>query len=49
MTVLEGRCLCGRLRYDAGTPTLFFTDGRRVQGAVPLERIEAVFKEIAAK
>jgi hypothetical protein len=23
-TVLEGACLCGRLRYQAGTPTLFF-------------------------
>ena len=24
MTVLEGTCLCGGLRYEAGTPTLFF-------------------------
>ncbi len=38
----------GRKLEVTGTPTLFFTDGRRVPGAVPLERVEAVFKEIAA-
>ena len=38
----------GRKLEVTGTPTMFFTDGRRIPGAVPLERIEAAFKEIAA-
>ncbi len=32
-----------------GTPTLVFTDGRRMPGAVPVDRIEAAFKEIAGR
>jgi thiol:disulfide interchange protein DsbC len=32
-----------------GTPTLVFTDGRRIAGAVPVDRIEAAFKEIAER
>ena len=39
----------GRKLEITGTPTLLFTDGRRMPGAMPLERIEAAFKEIAAK
>jgi thiol:disulfide interchange protein DsbC len=38
----------GRKLEVTGTPTLFFTDGRRVPGAVPLERVEAAFKELAS-
>jgi thiol:disulfide interchange protein DsbC len=38
----------GRKLDVSGTPTLIFTDGRRMPGAVPLERVEAAFKEIAA-
>jgi len=37
----------GRKLEVSGTPTLFFADGRRMPGAVPLERVEAAFKEIA--
>ena len=32
-----------------GTPTIFFTDGRRLPGAVPLDRIEAGLAQAAAK
>jgi len=39
----------GRKLEVTGTPTLFFADGRRMPGAVPLDRIEAAFKEIAGK
>lgn len=39
----------GRKLEVTGTPTIVFTNGRRLPGAVPLERIEAVFKEIAGK
>jgi thiol:disulfide interchange protein DsbC len=39
----------GRKLEVTGTPTLVFTDGRRMPGAVPLERVEAAFKEIAAR
>ena len=39
----------GRKLDIGGTPTLVFTDGRRIPGAAPLDRIEAVFKEIAGK
>jgi thiol:disulfide interchange protein DsbC len=39
----------GRKLDVSGTPTLLFTDGRRMPGAMPLERIEAAFKEIAAR
>ncbi len=38
----------GRKLEITGTPTLIFSDGRRMPGAVPLERVEAAFKEIAA-
>jgi thiol:disulfide interchange protein DsbC len=37
----------GRKLEVTGTPTLVFADGRRMPGAVPLDRIEAAFKEIA--
>jgi thiol:disulfide interchange protein DsbC len=39
----------GRKLEVTGTPTLVFADGRRMPGAVPLERIEATFKEIGGK
>jgi thiol:disulfide interchange protein DsbC len=39
----------GRKLEVNGTPTLVFTDGRRMPGAVPLDRIEATFKEVASK
>jgi thiol:disulfide interchange protein DsbC len=39
----------GRKLEVTGTPTLIFADGRRMPGAVPLERVEAAFKEVAAK
>jgi thiol:disulfide interchange protein DsbC len=39
----------GRKLDVSGTPTLVFTDGRRLPGAVPVERVEATFKEIASK
>lgn len=39
----------GRKLEVSGTPTLVFTDGRRMPGAVPIERVESTFKEIAAK
>jgi thiol:disulfide interchange protein DsbC len=39
----------GRKLDVSGTPTLVFSDGRRMPGAVPLERVEATFKEIAGK
>jgi thiol:disulfide interchange protein DsbC len=39
----------GRKLEVTGTPTLVFTDGRRMPGAVPLERVEAAFKEVAAR
>lgn len=39
----------GRKLDVTGTPTIVFTDGRRMPGAVPLERIEATFKEIGGK
>jgi len=39
----------GRKLDVSGTPTIVFTDGRRMPGAMPVERIEAAFKEIAAK
>lgn len=32
-----------------GTPTIFFTDGRRLPGAVPLERIEAALARASEK
>jgi thiol:disulfide interchange protein DsbC len=31
----------GQSKRISGTPTLFFTDGRRVPGAIPLEQIES--------
>jgi thiol:disulfide interchange protein DsbC len=39
----------GRRLEVSGTPTIFFADGRRVPGAVPLERIEASLKEASGK
>jgi thiol:disulfide interchange protein DsbC len=39
----------GRKLEVSGTPTIVFADGRRMPGAVPLDRIEAVFKEIGGK
>ncbi len=39
----------GRKLEITGTPTIVFTDGRRLPGAVPLDRIEAIFKEIGGK
>lgn len=39
----------GRKLEVTGTPTIVFADGRRMPGAVPLERIEATFKEIGGK
>jgi thiol:disulfide interchange protein DsbC len=39
----------GRKLEVTGTPTLVFADGRRMPGAVPLEKVEATFKEIAKK
>lgn len=39
----------GRKLDVTGTPTVVFKDGRRIPGAVPADRIEAVFKEIAGK
>ena len=39
----------GRKLEVTGTPTIVFADGRRMPGAVPLDRIEATFKEIGAR
>jgi thiol:disulfide interchange protein DsbC len=39
----------GRKLAVDGTPTLIFADGRRVPGAVPLERIEQAFAEAQKK
>jgi thiol:disulfide interchange protein DsbC len=39
----------GRKLEVTGTPTLVFTDGRRMPGAVPVDRVEATFKEVAAR
>ena len=39
----------GRKLEVTGTPTIVFADGRRMPGAVPLDRIEATFKEIGGK
>ena len=39
----------GRKLEVTGTPTLVFSDGRRMPGAVPVEKVEAAFKEIAGK
>jgi thiol:disulfide interchange protein DsbC len=39
----------GRKLEVTGTPTLVFANGRRMPGAVPVERVEAMFKEVAAK
>jgi len=35
----------GRQLRINGTPTLFFPDGRRIPGAIPLEQIEALLNE----
>jgi thiol:disulfide interchange protein DsbC len=35
----------GRQLRINGTPTLFFPDGRRVPGAIPLERVETLLNE----
>lgn len=39
----------GRKLEVTGTPTLVFADGRRMPGAVPMEKVEAAFKEIGGK
>ena len=39
----------GRKLEVTGTPTIVFADGRRMPGAVPLDKIEATFKEIGSK
>lgn len=40
----------GKSKRISGTPTLFFTDGKRVPGAIPLEQIESLLaKAHAAK
>lgn len=39
----------GRKLEVTGTPTIVFADGRRMPGAVPLEKIEATFKELGGK
>lgn len=40
----------GQSKRIGGTPTLFFTDGKRVPGAIPLEQIESLLaKAHAAK
>jgi len=39
----------GRKLEVTGTPTIVFADGRRMPGAVPLDKIEATFKEIGGK
>lgn len=31
-----------------GTPTLFFSDGRRVAGAIPADKVEAAFAQVAS-
>jgi thiol:disulfide interchange protein DsbC len=38
---LQQNLALGQKLEVTGTPTIFFTDGRRLPGAVPLERIEA--------
>jgi thiol:disulfide interchange protein DsbC len=39
----------GRKLEVTGTPTIVFADGRRMPGAVPLDKIEATFKELGGK
>lgn len=39
-TPIEKILAYGRQKGISGTPTLFFADGQRVAGAIPLERIE---------
>ena len=39
----------GRKLEVTGTPTIVFADGRRMPGAVPLDKIEATFKEVGGK
>jgi thiol:disulfide interchange protein DsbC len=39
----------GRKLEVTGTPTLVFADGRRLPGAVPVDKVEATFKEIGGK
>lgn len=46
---LEQNMELGRKLEVTGTPTIVFADGRRMPGAVPLERIEATFKELGGK
>jgi thiol:disulfide interchange protein DsbC len=38
----------GQSKRISGTPTLFFTDGRRVPGAVPVEQIESFLVKASA-
>jgi thiol:disulfide interchange protein DsbC len=46
---LEKNMELGRKLEVTGTPTIVFADGRRMPGAVPLDKIEATFKEISGK
>lgn len=38
----------GQSKRISGTPTLFFTDGRRVPGAIPLDQIESMLAKAQA-
>ena len=46
---LQQNLALGQKLDVTGTPTIFFTDGRRLPGAVPLERIEAGLERAAGK
>jgi thiol:disulfide interchange protein DsbC len=47
-TAVEKAVEIGRQLKISGTPTLFFTDGTRIPGAVPLEQIEQKLSQTAA-
>lgn len=46
---LQQNLALGQKLDVSGTPTIFFIDGRRLPGAVPLERIEAGLERAAGK
>jgi thiol:disulfide interchange protein DsbC len=46
---LQQNLALGQKLEVTGTPTIFFTDGRRLPGAVPLDRIEAGLARAAGK
>lgn len=46
---LEKNMELGRKLEVTGTPTIVFADGRRMPGAVPLDKIESTFKELGGK